>query len=99
MHSKSPRRRLPNRRPSEFFDFKSLSLRFTGSVSRYDDGRIGELFLDNHKAGSQIGTLVRDAAIVLSLPCSTAQTSTQFAARSAATVKARPAGRSVPRST
>jgi hypothetical protein len=66
MHSESPRRRLPNRRPSEFFDFESLSLRFTGSVSRYDDGRIGELFLDNHKAGSQIGTLVRDAAIVSS---------------------------------
>ena len=41
-------------------------MRFTASASRYDDGRFAELFLDNHKAGSSIGTLVRDCAIVLS---------------------------------
>jgi hypothetical protein len=35
-------------------------------VSRYPDGRISELFCDNHKAGSAIGTLVRDSAILLS---------------------------------
>src|SRR6516164_1532343 len=63
----SPRNRLPNRRGSELFDFESMGMRFTASVSRYANGRIGELFLDNHKAGSAIGTLVRDTAIVLSL--------------------------------
>ena len=60
------RRRLPNRRGSQFFDFESMGLRFTASFSRYADGRIGELFIDNHKAGSEVGTLVRDSAIILS---------------------------------
>lgn len=60
------RERLPNRRNSEFFDFTSMDMKFTASVSRYADGRIGELFLDNHKAGSSVGTLVRDSAIILS---------------------------------
>jgi hypothetical protein len=60
------RERLPDRRPSELFDFEAMGLRFTASVSRYPDGRVSELFCDNHKAGSAIGTLVRDAAILLS---------------------------------
>jgi ribonucleoside-diphosphate reductase alpha chain len=41
-------------------------LRFTATVGRFDDGRIGELFLNNHKAGNQSDTNARDAAIVLS---------------------------------
>jgi hypothetical protein len=57
---------LPNRRGHELFEFESMSLCFTASVSRYPDGRIGELFIDNHKAGSGVGTLVRDLAIVFS---------------------------------
>jgi hypothetical protein len=60
------RERLPQRRASLLFDFESMGMRFTASVSRYPDGRISELFLDNHKAGSAIGTLVRDAAIIFS---------------------------------
>ena len=60
------RERLPDRRPSELFDFQAMDLRFTASISRYPDGRVAEFFCDNHKAGSQIGTLVRDAAILLS---------------------------------
>jgi hypothetical protein len=60
------RERLPNRRASVFVDFESMNMRFTASVSHYADGRLGELFLDNHKAGSAIGTLVRDMAIVFS---------------------------------
>ena len=62
----SARERLPNRRPSQVFDFEVMGLRFTASISRYPDGRIAELFLDNHKAGSAVGTLVRDAAIIFS---------------------------------
>jgi hypothetical protein len=58
--------RLPNRRPSEVLDFSAMNLRFTASVSHFSDGRIAELFCDNHKAGSSIGTLVRDSAILLS---------------------------------
>jgi hypothetical protein len=64
MHS--VRQRLASRRPSEFFEFESMGMRFTASVSRYPDGRLGEIFIDNHKAGSAIGTLVRDSAIAFS---------------------------------
>jgi hypothetical protein len=60
------RTRLPNRRASTFFDFESMGMRFTASVSRDAEGNVAELFVDNHKAGSAIGTLVRDAAIILS---------------------------------
>jgi ribonucleoside-diphosphate reductase alpha chain len=60
------RQRLPNRRYSEFIGFKSMGMEFTASISRFPDGRLGELFCDNHKAGSAIGTLVRDSAIILS---------------------------------
>ena len=60
------RQRLPNRRASTFFDFASMDMRFTASISRDADGNVAELFVDNHKAGSAVGTLVRDAAIILS---------------------------------
>ena len=60
------RRRLPNRRASESFTFELNGLRFTATVSRFDDGRIGELFLNNHKFGNQSDTNARDAAILLS---------------------------------
>ena len=60
------RERLPQRRASETFSFELNGLRFTATVSRFPDGSIGELFCDNHKAGSAIGTLVRDAAIIFS---------------------------------
>jgi hypothetical protein len=62
----SERERLPNRRASMVFDFEAMGLCFTASVSRFSDGRPAELFADNHKAGSAIGTLVRDGAIILS---------------------------------
>ena len=60
------RERLPHRRGSELLNFESMGLCFTASISHYEDGRIAELFLDNHKAGSAVGTLVRDAAIIFS---------------------------------
>jgi hypothetical protein len=60
------RERLEDRRASTILDFESMGLKFTAGVSRYPDGRISELFLDNHKAGSSIGTLVRDLAITFS---------------------------------
>jgi hypothetical protein len=60
------RERLDNRRLSENFTFELDGLRFTATVSFYPDGRISELFLNNHKAGNQTDTNARDAAIVLS---------------------------------
>jgi hypothetical protein len=58
--------RLPNRRHCDVITFESMGMRFTASVSRFPDGRIGEIFLDNHKQGSAVGTLVRDLAIAFS---------------------------------
>jgi hypothetical protein len=61
------RERLNNRRAHVLITFESMGMKFTASVSHYADGRIGEIFLDNHKAGTAVGTLVRDAAICFSI--------------------------------
>ena len=58
--------RLPKRRRCKSFTFTLGGLRFTASIGRYPDGRIGEVFLNNHKAGNQADTNARDAAIILS---------------------------------
>jgi hypothetical protein len=60
------RQRLPNRRLCESFTFELDGLRFTASIGRFADGRIGELFLTNHKSGNQSDTNARDASIILS---------------------------------
>jgi hypothetical protein len=60
------RQRLPNRRHNESFTFELNGLRFTATISRFANGRISELFLNNHKAGNQSDTNARDAAIILS---------------------------------
>jgi ribonucleoside-diphosphate reductase alpha chain len=62
----SARERLPNRRASISFGFECAGLRYTATYSKYSDGRIGELFLSNHKSNSQADTSARDAAIVFS---------------------------------
>jgi hypothetical protein len=60
------RERLPNKRASISFDFEVAGLRYSATVSRYPDGRIGELFLNNHKSNSAADTNARDSAIVFS---------------------------------
>jgi hypothetical protein len=60
------RDRLSDRRLSENFTFSHEGMLFTGTVSLLLDGRIAELFLNNHKAGNQADTNARDAAILLS---------------------------------
>ena len=62
----SERLRLPNRRASETFDIEVAGLKYTATVSRFADGRIGELFLSNHKSNSGADTNARDAAIAFS---------------------------------
>ena len=62
-----PRERLPNRRASETFDFQVEGLHYCATVSHLADGRIGEIFIGNHKVGSQCDTNVRDAALAASL--------------------------------
>jgi hypothetical protein len=66
MRDRSGRECLPNRRASENYTFELQGLRYTATVSRFADGRVAELFLNNHKAGNQVDTNARDAAIILS---------------------------------
>jgi hypothetical protein len=61
------RQRLANRRASISFEFENRSLRFTASFSRFADGRVAEIFLQNHKPGSQSDSNARDSAIAASL--------------------------------
>jgi hypothetical protein len=63
----SARKRLPNRRMGETFELECAGLKYTCTVGRYSDGRIGELFLNNHKSNSASDANARDAAIVCSL--------------------------------
>jgi hypothetical protein len=63
-----PRReRLPNRRLGETFGFECAGLRYTCTIGRFRDGRIAEVFLNNHKSNSSADTGARDAAIVASI--------------------------------
>jgi len=63
----SERRRLPNRRDSVTFVLEAGGLRFTATASRFDDGLLGEVFLQNHKADSTAGIMASDAAVAASL--------------------------------
>jgi hypothetical protein len=63
----SPRERLPDRRESVNFEFEFYGLRYTCSFSRYDDGRVAELFLSNTKSGSQSDANARESAIAASI--------------------------------
>jgi hypothetical protein len=62
----SERTRLLDRRSCELTDFESIGMGFTVGVGRYPDETTSELFLDSHKAGSSIDTLVHDLAITFS---------------------------------
>jgi len=61
------RERLSSRRPALTFDLEVGGLRYTATVGRFADGRLAEIFLTNHKAGSQADANARDAAVVCSL--------------------------------
>ena len=61
------RRRLSDRRGSITFTFEVGGPRFTATASRFDDGLLGEIFLQNHKADSTAGIMASDAAIAASL--------------------------------
>jgi hypothetical protein len=61
------RRRLPDRRSSTTFEIEVGQLRYTVSFSCFADGRVAEIFLQNHKPGSQSDSNARDAAVAASL--------------------------------
>jgi len=63
----SERMKLPQRRASESFSVECHGLRYVATISRFADGRVAEVFLQSHKAGSQADANARDAAVAASL--------------------------------
>jgi hypothetical protein len=61
------RHRLRDRRASETFSLQCAGLAYVATISRFDDGRLAEIFLSNHKSGSDADTAARDSAITCSL--------------------------------
>src|SRR5262245_63972417 len=64
---RAARERLANRRASSTFELELGGLRYTATISRFPDGRIAEVFLQNHKPGSQSDANARDSAVAASL--------------------------------
>jgi hypothetical protein len=60
------RERLANRRGSISFNFEHRGLGYTCTYSRFGDGRVAEIFVNNHKVNSAVDVDARDAAIILS---------------------------------
>ena len=61
------RKRLPNRRLAESFEFQCGAFAYVATISRFPDGRLAEIFLTNGKCGSDSDTAARDGAVVCSL--------------------------------
>jgi hypothetical protein len=61
------RQRLPNRRVGQTFELEVGGLKYTATIGRFRDGRIGEIFLTNHKSNSAADANARDSAIVCSI--------------------------------
>lgn len=61
------RHRLPNRRACYTFSLEVDGLHYTCSVGRFEDGSIGEIFLNNHRSNSAADTNARDAAVAFSI--------------------------------
>ena len=61
------RRRLPDRRLAETFDFEVGGLTYTATVGRFPGGRLAELFLANRRSNSSADIAAHDSAIVFSI--------------------------------
>jgi hypothetical protein len=61
------RQRLPNRGLAEISDIEVVGLRYTCTVGRFADGRLAEVFLTNHRAGSDAGAVASDSTVVASI--------------------------------
>jgi hypothetical protein len=63
------RQPLPMRRRAETFelDYGGLKNSHVISVGYYDDGRVGEVFINGGKSGEVVEAIARDSAVLLSL--------------------------------
>lgn len=62
--------KLPNRRGSTAFDFWHEGINYVATYSRYDDGRLAELFLDVQlpaHPGDSIDAMAKDMATLVSI--------------------------------
>lgn len=60
---------LPPRRASETFElsFGGLAVPYTITTGFYDDGRIGDIFINGGKSGEAVEAIARDSAVVISM--------------------------------
>jgi len=63
------RRILPQRRAAETFDlaFGGLNRSHTITLGFYEDGALGEIFINGGKSGEVVEAIARDGAVILSL--------------------------------
>jgi hypothetical protein len=61
------RQSLPNRRASEILDFECDGQEYTAAISRFENGKIGEIFLTSGKFGAHVHTHATDSAVLASL--------------------------------
>jgi len=63
----SDRTRLPNCRPNETQVFDRDGIKITLTTGYYENGTVGEIFLNADRADSMIDVLMSDAAIIASI--------------------------------
>jgi hypothetical protein len=61
------RERLPNRRAAHSFDFAYSGQSWVVHVSHYPDGRLAEVFASGSKPTSEVASMARDAAVLISI--------------------------------
>ena len=61
------RQRLPDRRLHQITVIEHNGFKLVVGVGRYDNGKLAELFVDTHKTGTAIDTLLKDSAVLLSV--------------------------------
>ena len=63
----SMRQRLPNRRGSIVFNFVHEGIAYVATISRFEDGRLAEIFLDAGKPGDALDIMAKDMATLASI--------------------------------
>jgi hypothetical protein len=66
-HADGGTRTAPEQARGDDVRCRGLGLHFRATVGKYPDGRIGELFLSNHRVNSMAGIMASDAAVVASI--------------------------------
>jgi hypothetical protein len=60
------RQRLQDRRRHDVAEIEHGGFWLTVGIGRYRDGRLAEVFINTHKGGTAIDTVLKDSAILLS---------------------------------